>query len=113
MFVYNEGMQIGDVEQWRAANDALAAADVVGRSQRDEIVALWRERARLDAQLARRVAEFDTAVEWSVDGSRSAASWLVRNLRLATGESHHHVRVARQNGADADREYCVAGRPDQ
>ena len=57
---------------------------------------MWREMARLDAQFARRVAEFDTSVEWSVDGSRSAASWLVRNFRLATGEAHHRVRVARQ-----------------
>ena len=52
--------------------------------------------ARLDAQFARRIAEFDTSVEWSVDGSRSAASWLVRNFRLATGEAHARVRVARQ-----------------
>jgi hypothetical protein len=84
------------VEQLRAAIDALAEADVVGISQRDELAELWQQMARLDAQFARRVAEFDTSVEWSVDGSRSAASWLVRNLRLATGESHHHVRVARQ-----------------
>ncbi len=84
------------MEQLRAEIDALAAADVVGISQRDEITALWREMARLDAQFARRVAELDTSVEWSVDGSRSAASWLVRNLRCATGEAHGRVRVARQ-----------------
>ena len=84
------------IEQLRSAIDALAAADVVGISQRDELAELWREKARIDAQFARRVAELDTSVEWSVDGSRSAASWLVRNLRLATGEAHHQVRVARQ-----------------
>jgi len=77
-------------------DDGMPEVDVVGVSQRDEIAALWREKARIDAQFARRVAELDTSVEWSVDGSRSAASWLVRNLRLATGEAHHHVQVARQ-----------------
>src|SRR5437667_293585 len=61
-------MEIGGAEQWRAANDALATAEVVGVSQRDEITALWRERARLDAQLARRVAEFDTSVGAAVAG---------------------------------------------
>jgi hypothetical protein len=96
MFVYHDGMEVGGAEQLRIAIDALAAADVVGVSQRDEIATLWREQARLDAQMARRVAELDTSVEWSVDGSRSAASWLVRNLRLASGEAHHRVRVARQ-----------------
>src|SRR4051812_13901098 len=89
-------MELGGAEQWRAANDALATTDVVGTSQRDEIVALFRERARLDAQIARRVAEFDKSVEWSVDGARSTAGWLVAKLRLATGEAHHHVRIARE-----------------
>ena len=89
-------MELGGADRWKSANDALAAANVVGVGQRDEITALWQERARLDAQIARRVAEFDTAAEWSVDGSRSAASWLVRNLRLASGEAHHQVRIARQ-----------------
>ena len=106
-------METGGVEQLRAAVDALAAADVVGVSQRDELAALWRELTRLEAQFARRVAELDTSVEWSVDGSRSAAGWLVANLRLATGEAHHRVKVARQMAQMPDRERGVAGRPDQ
>jgi hypothetical protein len=89
-------MEVGGAEQLRAAIDALAAAEIVGVSQRDEVVALWRELTRLEAQLARRVAELDTSVEWSVDGSRSTAGWFVANLRLATGEAHARVRVARQ-----------------
>ena len=68
----------------------------MGVVQRDDLVALWREMARLEAQFARRVAELDSSVEWSVDGSRSAAGWLVANLRLASGEAHHRVKVARQ-----------------
>ena len=89
-------METGGVEQLRAAIDALAAADVVGISQRDELAALWCELTRLEAQFARRVAELDTSVEWSVDGSRSTAGWLVSNLRQASGEAHARVRVARQ-----------------
>lgn len=89
-------METAVVEQLRTAIDALAAADVVGFSQRDELASLWRELTRLDAQFARRVAELDTSAEWSVGGARSAAGWLVANLRLATGEAHHHVKVARQ-----------------
>ena len=74
-----------------------------GWSQRDDLAELWREMARLEAQFARRVAELDTSVEWSLDGSRSAAGWLVANLRAASGEAHHRVKVARQIGTDADR----------
>src|SRR5689334_17062718 len=89
-------MAVGHVEQLRAAVDALADADIVGVPRREELVGLWRELTRLEAQIARRVAEFDTSVEWSVDGSRSCAGWFAANLRLATGEAHHRVKVARQ-----------------
>jgi hypothetical protein len=55
-------METGGVEQLRIAIDALAEDVVVGVSQRDELTALRREMARLDAQFARRVAEFDSGV---------------------------------------------------
>src|ERR1700710_1380286 len=85
-----------EIEQLRAAIDDLAEGEIVGVTQRDELAGLWQQKARFDAQLSRRIGEFDTSVEWSVDGSRSAASWLLRDLRLATGEAHARVRVARQ-----------------
>ena len=81
VFVYDSKVELPAVEQLRAAIDELAQAEVVGVSQRDDLVALWREMARLEAQFARRVAELDRSVEWSVDGSRSAAGWLIANLR--------------------------------
>jgi Domain of unknown function (DUF222) len=90
-------MSTPDVEQLRAAIDALAQADVVGQAQRDDLVGLWWEMARLEAQFARRLAELDNSVEWSVDGSRSAAGWLIANVRSATGDAHHRVKVARQS----------------
>jgi hypothetical protein len=96
MFVYDDGMAFAGVEQLRAAIDEMAKAEVVGVVQRDDLAELWREMARLEAQFARRVAELDASVEWSVDGSRSAAGWLVANLRVASGEAHHRVKVARQ-----------------
>jgi hypothetical protein len=40
-------MEPGGVEQLRGAVDALARADIVGISQRDELRALWRELTRL------------------------------------------------------------------
>jgi hypothetical protein len=89
-------MESGVVEHLREAVNALARADIAGVPQRDELAGLWRQLTRLEAQFSRRVAELDTSVEWSVDGSRSAAGWLVANLRMASGEAHHRVKVARQ-----------------
>jgi len=89
-------MEAGVTERLRSAVNELLAADIVGVSQRDELVAVWRELTRLKAHLTRQIGELDTSVEWSVDGSRSTAGWLVANLRMASGEAHHRVKVARQ-----------------
>ena len=96
MFVYDESMTSGAVDNLRAAIDELAAAEIVGFSQREDVAALWCELARLDAQFARRVGALDRSVEWSADGARSAAGWLVAKARAGSGEAHHRVKVARQ-----------------
>lgn len=84
------------IERLHALLDEFAAEVVVGTSQRDELLVLDRARARLDAEVARRLRAFDQSLEWSVDGSRSAAAFLVKHTRCAKGEAHHRVRVARQ-----------------
>ena len=89
-------MGTGGVERLRAAIDELTAADVRGLGQRDDVAELWWELARLEAQFSRRLGEFDLSVEWAVDGSRSAAGWLVKNVRAGKGEAYHRVKVARQ-----------------
>ena len=81
-----------------AVLDELAAQDVVGISLRDELLELERARARLDAEVARRLLAFDQSHEWSVDGSKSAAAYLVKHTRCARGEANHRMRVAREMG---------------
>jgi hypothetical protein len=87
------------IERLREVVGELAAEAVCGASQRDEVAALWVEMTRLDAQFARRLAELDRSAEWSVDGARSAAGWLAANVRAASGEAHHRVKIARQTAA--------------
>ncbi len=82
--------------QLHAVLDALAAEHVRGGAQREELVLLERERVRLDAEIARRLAELDRSGEWAIDGARSTASWLVARTRCATRVAHHRVHVARQ-----------------
>ncbi len=92
----NVGPVTRAVESVESAVDALAAECVAGRPLRDDLLSLERVRARLDAEIARRLVEFDRSVEWSVDGARSAAGWLVAKTRAATGHVHHRMHVARQ-----------------
>ena len=97
MFVYAHGMETGGAEHLRARHRCAR------RRPRSWVSASatssprcgngWHDSTRSSHGA---VAELDTSVEWSVDGSRSTASWLVRNFRLATGEAHHRVRVACQ-----------------
>ncbi len=84
------------VEQLHETIDALAATDLGFGSGGDELLALEQARARLDAEVARRLREFDRSGEWSAEGSRSAAAFLVTNTRCARGDAYRRVRVARE-----------------
>src|ERR1700753_1188772 len=76
--------------------DALASEDLGFGSVGDDLLALERARARLDAEVARRLREFDQACEWAALGARSAAAFLVKRTRCARGEAYRRVRVARE-----------------
>src|SRR5260221_12574751 len=89
-------MGTSGVERLRAAIDELTTADVRGVAQRDDLAGLWWELARLEAQFSRRLGELDHSVEWAVDGSRSAAGWLVKNGRAGKGEAYHRGKGAPQ-----------------
>src|SRR5438552_15111586 len=85
------------VERLHEAIDALAAVDLCyGSVSGEELLALERARARLDAEVARRLREFDRSCEWAAHGSRSAAAFLVTNTRCARGDAYRRARVARE-----------------
>jgi hypothetical protein len=84
------------VARLHEAIDELAVADLRFGSLGDDLLALERARARLDAEVARRLREFDRSCEWAAHGSRSAAAFLVTNTRCARGDAHRRVRVARE-----------------
>ena len=84
------------VEQIENAINELADEEVVGRSLRDELVGLERSRARLDAEIARRLVEFQSSGEWAMEGARSAAGWLAAKTRCTSRVANHRVHVARQ-----------------
>ena len=79
-----------------AALDEVAAEAVAGRPLRDALLALDAARARLDAQVARRLHAFDASREWAAEGAHSAAAFLVARTRCARGDAHRYVRVARE-----------------
>jgi hypothetical protein len=84
------------VERLHEAIDELAADDLRFGSLGDDLLALERARARLDAEVARRLREFDRSCEWAAHGSRSAAAFLVTKTRCVRGDAHRRVRVARE-----------------
>src|SRR3954469_22735063 len=84
------------VERLHEAIDELAAVDLRYGSVGEERLALERARARLDAEVARRLREFDRSGEWAAHGSRSAAAFLVTKTRCARGDACRRVRTARE-----------------
>jgi len=84
------------VEHLHEVIDKLAVVDLRYGSVGEDLLALERARARLDAEVARRLREFDRSCEWAAHGSRSAAAFLVTNTRCARGDAYRRVRVARE-----------------
>jgi hypothetical protein len=84
------------VERLHKAIDELASDDLGYGSVGDDLLSLERARARLDAEVARRLREFDRSCEWAARGARSAAAFLVAKTRCARGDAYRRVRVARE-----------------
>src|SRR5215213_8869114 len=84
------------VERLHELIDDLAVDELQCRSLGEDLLALERARARLDAEVARRLREFDRSGEWAAHGARSAAAFLVTKTRCARGDAHRRVRVARE-----------------
>ena len=76
------------VERLHEVIDGLAAVELRYGSLGEELLALERARARIDAETARRLREFDRTCEWAAHGSRSAAGFLVTKTRCARGEAY-------------------------
>jgi len=64
------------LEPLTAALDALVDVDPDALAGRDEVVALHRQLARLEAVAARAAAAFERTGAWSADGARTPGAWL-------------------------------------
>jgi hypothetical protein len=79
--------------------DKLAAEDLDGIAAGclgEDLVELARQSARLSAELMRRGLRWDTGKGWSIDGSRSGASWLAKQCGWSQGEAKSKLVLARQ-----------------
>ena len=91
-------MDTGIIDDLDTIIDRLLDTEVMGGLGVDlgtVIVRLERSQARLDAAKARVMIAFDQSTEWSVDGSRSAASWISKRTCGNRAEVAHRVHVAR------------------
>jgi hypothetical protein len=77
------------------ALDQLADAELSGRVG-PELIELERLRARLDAQISRRIEAFDRTLEHTLTGHRTTAAWLNHHCHTTSIDAHTRVRVARQ-----------------
>lgn len=75
--------------------DQLAAEDL-GFVSGAELVELWTERCRLDAEFTRRFAAFDRREGYAADGSLTAAAWLRGRCRMDGGAAADRVFTARK-----------------
>jgi len=80
------------MEALTGAIDELAGAEL---GSADDVVALQRELARLEAIAVRAVARFDASREWAIDGAKSASAWITAQCRIPSSVSHRRVALGR------------------
>ncbi|MGQ0519776.1 MAG: HNH endonuclease signature motif containing protein [Actinomycetota bacterium] len=85
----------GVVEDLRAAIDGLVELDPQALGSGDDIEALHRELARLEAVVTRASAAFEAGREWEASGARSAAAWVSNHCGLADAAARRRIRLGR------------------
>jgi len=91
--------------------ELLALDNVHDRDLSDELIELYQQRSRLDAQISRRVRAFDTRGDCVHGGHRTTASWLMDHCRRRPFDAYRDVRVARATDQlDLVRDAWVSGR---
>jgi hypothetical protein len=85
--------------QLRAGVDALLdvePADASDAELSEALVALHRERQRLEAAQARLTAVWDARMVWADDDARSGAAWIAYRCKTPAQEAGGQVRLARR-----------------
>ncbi|HEX6350648.1 MAG TPA: DUF222 domain-containing protein [Candidatus Dormibacteraeota bacterium] len=75
--------------------DELAAEDL-RHVEGAELVRIWKERCRLDAEFTRRFAVFEKRDGFTADGALSGAAWLRAHCHLDAGAAGDRVFTARK-----------------
>ena len=104
------------VETLGEAVDAAAAVDLDTLTDAEsdaELVELVRQRHRLDAEIARRAARWDTRGVWQSDGSRAPWARLSRTASLSPGTAKQILRHGRDVAAMPRHRPGVGGRRDR
>jgi hypothetical protein len=79
-----------------AVLDELVAADPREFADRQSIVDIERQLARLHAVAARAAAAFDVQEDWAVDGARSAPAWIAWECKLPGDTARGRVALGRR-----------------
>lgn len=78
-----------------AAIDELVAEDPAAFADRDAIVELHRQAARVEALVARAADAFDKGGDWAVDGAQTSVQWLAVTTHQDKATLSRHRRLGR------------------
>jgi hypothetical protein len=72
------------------------SAETLTQVSREDPVAIWKERCRIDAEFTRRFAVFERRDGFTADGALSGAAWLRAHCRMDAGAAADRVFTARK-----------------
>ncbi|MGH9156882.1 MAG: hypothetical protein ACRD1K_13830, partial [Acidimicrobiales bacterium] len=83
------------LDELRALLDKLCEADPCTLGDEEAVIALHRERSRLDAVTTRATAWFEAGGTWQHGGARSASIWVAFRCGLPRSEAKAEVALGR------------------
>ena len=75
--------------------DRLSEVDPSALADRESIIALHRELARLEAVVARATAAFDASGDWAFDGAQTVATWITTRCLVKQSQAKRLVHRGR------------------
>jgi hypothetical protein len=74
----------------------LVDVDARDLGDSETVIALHRQLARLEAVVTRATADWDARQEWTADGGKSGATWLIHRCHVAEATARRRIRLGRE-----------------
>jgi hypothetical protein len=84
-----------ELDVFEAGLDGLVKADPFSLSDKESVIALYRDRAKWDFKFSLLAASFEAGREWATDGAQNSVAWVATRCHVQKAEARRYLRLGR------------------